>query len=247
MGERHLRYRDWAQVAYLPAANLKSDKKALLKLSQQVQSLEIAHPLDAVPREHLTRLLEEGDEGMAQYYLFLAQSPVAGENTTQGIVPHPQSGNFISFVAALSHPLSTGSVHSTSSDPSVPPSIDNRYLSNPVDLKLHVRHVRYFEKIAQTQPIASFLKEGGRRNDPLAFIDGSLEKAKDYVKATSTTNWHFVGTAAMAPKENGGIVDARLKVYGMEGLRWWTQACFRWSRKAIRSPSYMLLPNGLRN
>jgi choline dehydrogenase-like flavoprotein len=64
-----------------------------------------------------------------------------------------------------------------------------------------------------------YLKQNGKRNDPLAHIDGSLEKAKAYVKAASTTNWHSVGILAMAPKNKGGVVDAELKVYGVQGLR----------------------------
>jgi choline dehydrogenase-like flavoprotein len=144
---------------------------------------------------------------------------VAGEDTTQGIVPRPQAGSFITLIVGLSHPLSTGTVHITSSNASVPPTIDHKYLSNPIDLDLHSRHVRYIETIAQANPLASFLKQNGRRNDPLAFINGSLDKAKAYAKAASSTNWHSVGTVAMAPKEKGGVVDARLKVYGVGGLR----------------------------
>ncbi|PVH91506.1 GMC oxidoreductase, partial [Periconia macrospinosa] len=40
-----------------------------------------------------------------------------------------------------------------------------------------------------------------------------------YAKAASNTNWHSVGTLAMAPQENGGVVDTSLRVYGVSGLR----------------------------
>jgi choline dehydrogenase-like flavoprotein len=39
------------------------------------------------------------------------------------------------------------------------------------------------------------------------------------VKAASTTNWHSVGTLAMAPREKGGVVDTELRVHGVLGLR----------------------------
>jgi choline dehydrogenase-like flavoprotein len=35
----------------------------------------------------------------------------------------------------------------------------------------------------------------------------------------STTLGHFTGTCKMAPRIHGGVVDPRLKVYGIEGLR----------------------------
>jgi choline dehydrogenase-like flavoprotein len=207
------------QIACLPMADLQTDTETLSKILADMKSAATNHPLDGVRVEHLTKLLAESEEATAQYFLFQAQGIAAGADTTQGIVPNPKSGNFISVIVALSHPLSTGTVHITSSDASVPPMIDHKYLSNPIDLELHSRHVRYIETIARTEPLASFLKQDGRRNDDLAFINGSLEKAKEYVKAASSTYWHSVGTVAMAPKEKGGVVDAKLRVYGVEGLR----------------------------
>ncbi len=207
------------QFSYLPTVDFKSDTGSVSNLLSTLKAAKPSHPLDAARIQHLATLLAEGKEGTAQYFLFLAQTSVAGEDTTHGVVPHPQAGNFITPVVGLSHPLSTGTVHISSSNTSIPPTIDHKYLSNPIDLDLHARHVRYIETIARTNPLASFLKPNGRRNDPLAFIDGSLDKAKAYVKAASTTNWHSVGTVAMAPKEKGGVVDAKLKVYGVEGLR----------------------------
>jgi choline dehydrogenase-like flavoprotein len=40
-----------------------------------------------------------------------------------------------------------------------------------------------------------------------------------YIKANIATVFHPVGTAAMAPREIGGVVDPELKVYGTKNLR----------------------------
>ena len=32
-------------------------------------------------------------------------------------------------------------------------------------------------------------------------------------------NWHATGTARMLPEQDGGVVDPRLRVYGVDGLR----------------------------
>lgn len=207
------------EFAYLPTVDFKSDKGALSHVLDSIKSEKSGHPLDAARAQLLSDIIKKGDEGTAQYFLFLAQTTKAGEDTTQGVVPNPQAGNYLTPCAALSHPLSTGTVHITSSDVGVPPTIDHKYLSHPVDLDLHARHVRFVENIARAGPFAAFVKPDGRRNDPLAFINGSYENAKRYVKAATTTNWHSVGTLAMAPKDKGGVVDASLKVYGVSGLR----------------------------
>jgi choline dehydrogenase-like flavoprotein len=40
-----------------------------------------------------------------------------------------------------------------------------------------------------------------------------------YVRNSSFTIYHPVGTCAMLPLENGGVVDPTLKVYGVKSLR----------------------------
>jgi len=41
----------------------------------------------------------------------------------------------------------------------------------------------------------------------------------DYVKANTMPNWHAAGTIQMRRLEDGGVVDPRLRVYGIDGLR----------------------------
>jgi alcohol oxidase len=40
-----------------------------------------------------------------------------------------------------------------------------------------------------------------------------------YVRANVATAWHSLGTCAMKPREQGGVVDAKLNVYGVRGLK----------------------------
>ncbi|UDD65866.1 hypothetical protein AFCA_013029 [Aspergillus flavus] len=50
-------------------------------------------------------------------------------------------GNFLSLGLELSLPFSRGSVHIASADPNVPPTIDPRYFSNPLDLDIMARNL----------------------------------------------------------------------------------------------------------
>lgn len=41
----------------------------------------------------------------------------------------------------------------------------------------------------------------------------------EYIKATTMSNLHASGTCVMLPSDKGGVVDSRLRVYGVDGLR----------------------------
>lgn len=127
-------------------------------------------------------------------------------------------GNFMSFLVALAHPFSRGTVHISSPSPSDPPAIDPRYLSHPMDVEILARHLRFIPTIAETQPLASLVKEGGRRL-PENMDISSIDAAKEHCKRNLITNNHPCGTCAMLPYEKGGVVDERLRVFGVQGLR----------------------------
>ncbi|KAF2827279.1 alcohol oxidase [Ophiobolus disseminans] len=210
-----------SSFAYLPPPDFVNGKNSedRNKILNALTQKRGTHPLDSHRYSRLRELVSNLDEGTAQYFLFAAQSNVAGRNTTGGIAEGLQPGNFITLVTALSHPLSTGTVHISSSDALAKPIIDHKYLSDSLDLELHARQVRYLETLATAKPMAALLKPGGKRNHPDAFIGDDLEKAKKFSAVGGSTNWHSSGTCAMAPKESGGVVDAQFRVYGTEGLR----------------------------
>jgi choline dehydrogenase-like flavoprotein len=210
-----------SSFAYLPPADFDNGNNSDVRneMLNTLSEKQGTHPLDVLRYSQLHDLLSNLDEGTSQYFLFAAQSNVAGRNTTGSISDGLLPGNFITLGSALSHPLSTGNVHISSSDPVAKPTIDHKYLSDPLDLELHARQLRYLERIAAAEPMASLLKPGGQRNHPAAFIGEDLDKAKIFAAVGGTSNWHSVGTCAMAPKESGGVVDTNFNVYGVEGLR----------------------------
>jgi choline dehydrogenase-like flavoprotein len=109
-------------------------------------------------------------------------------------------------------------VHINSADPVVHPTLDPRYFSHPLDLELHGRHVQYLETIAAAEPMASLLKNDGRRiHWDKSVLD--LETAKTVVEETFISHYHVTGTCSMLPKKLGGVVNERLTVYGIPNLR----------------------------
>ena len=128
----------------------------------------------------------------------------------------PLPGKHVSIGAVLCQPLSRGSVHITSADPSKHPIIDPKYLSHPLDLEILARHIRYIDTIATTQPFQSLLEPLGRRRGPKSM---DLDSVKGYVQRTGISMWHPTSTCSMLPREKGGVVDDRLVVYGTANLR----------------------------
>lgn len=128
-------------------------------------------------------------------------------------------GFYASMVAVLNHPFSRGSTHIQSSNAADAPLLDPRTMSHPLDLELHARHVLVLEKLRDTEPLNSLFKKDGRRLHNGDKRVETLEEAKKMVAERYTPHYHICGTAAMMPREKGGVVDAELNVYGVQGLK----------------------------
>jgi choline dehydrogenase len=81
------------------------------------------------------------------------------------------------------------------------------------------------QKISETKPFADLLKENpngeGKKIQPIFNIDIRLDKARaiQLVKGAAISSWHVIRTCAMLPRDYGGVVDERLRVYGVKNLR----------------------------
>lgn len=126
-----------------------------------------------------------------------------------------------SILQILQYPFSTGSTHLNPAQPTGPPTIDPGYLSGAgaADLAVAAGAARFAERIGATAPLAGGIVRAQVWPPPEEVE--SEEAMRQWVRANLTTDWHPVGTCAMggwAGKE-GGVVDARLRVYGVQGLR----------------------------
>ncbi|KAF8632495.1 hypothetical protein AX15_001862 [Amanita polypyramis BW_CC] len=129
-------------------------------------------------------------------------------------VPKPGK-RYYSFFVALMHPFSRGSVHIGSSDPFAPPVIDERALDNEIDMDMMVDAVKFVRKVAETGELAAI---GHSELVPGAGVQTD-EQLREWIKSSVQTLYHPIGTASMLPREDGGVVDPTLKVYGTDNLR----------------------------
>ena len=121
---------------------------------------------------------------------------------------------FVTLTVALSQPRSRGVVRLRSADPMAAPIITPGYFSAEEDLDALVEGARLAHALANTRAYDALR---GAPSDP----DGSVRTASDlraFVRRTADTIFHPVGTCRMGSGD-GAVVDARLRVHSVEGLR----------------------------
>ncbi|KAL3419966.1 GMC oxidoreductase [Phlyctema vagabunda] len=123
--------------------------------------------------------------------------------------------DFFTLIAGIMHPFSLGSVHINTSSISVQPLINAGYLAEKYDLSAVIAASKYMQRVANTAPLSS-VWESEYEPGP----DVVTEEQWDiFVRKNTFTVSHPVGTCAMLPESDGGVVDPELKVYGTSGLR----------------------------
>ncbi|MFM1987488.1 MAG: hypothetical protein RJA99_445 [Pseudomonadota bacterium] len=125
---------------------------------------------------------------------------------------------FPAFTASVCQlrPASRGTVHVGSADWRKAPVIRPNYLSDPYDQAVAANAIRVTRRIVGMPALAKY--------QPEEFKPGSaFQSEEELVKAAGeigTTIFHPVGTAKMGPDSDPmAVVDARLRVRGVEGLR----------------------------
>ena len=111
-------------------------------------------------------------------------------------------------------PKSRGSVGLASADPFAAPRIDPNFLGERDDVERLVRGVKAMRRIL-TQPA---LAQWGGKEQPASAGAVSDAQIEQYVRQFGDTIYHPVGSCRMGPGPLD-VVDADLRVYGMQGLR----------------------------
>ncbi|RDX42202.1 alcohol oxidase [Lentinus brumalis] len=141
--------------------------------------------------------------------------PYPGFFLGSALKPVPKS-RYSTMMCSVMHPFSRGSVHISSADPKAPPTIDPNYFSNPLDMELLLAVLKFAFKVYDTSPIKETVI---RRTAPAPEEGTSDEALVEYIKGNFGCVFHPVGTASMLPREDGGVVDPELKVYGTANVR----------------------------
>ena len=121
----------------------------------------------------------------------------------------------LSIQIALHHPFSQGRVYINSSDPFDDPIIDPQYFSHFADLISLREGIKLVRKIGQSPPMKDVLPEE-LSPGPGVTSDQDIEA---FLLNDVESQYHPGNTLAMLPRNSGGVVDAKLKVYGLGNVR----------------------------
>lgn len=118
--------------------------------------------------------------------------------------------------------FSRGYVHATSSNTWDQPKLNPRYWSAPIDMDMQVAANRGARKVFNTNAMKSDLQSAesspGYGKIPQTSDQGDYGKWKQYILDGFESVWHPIGTAAMMPRNLGGVVDSQFKVYGTNNI-----------------------------
>jgi choline dehydrogenase len=130
-----------------------------------------------------------------------------------GLKPEPYPGFLIAFNSC--RPTSRGTISIASSDPAAPPLIRPNYLSTEHDVAEVIQASNLVRRIAAAPAIAAVTAE---EVSPSPAIQGD-DALLDYFRHNSGSIYHLCGSCAMGPDETTSVVDSRLRVHGVPGLR----------------------------
>jgi len=138
-----------------------------------------------------------------------AEVPLCSPETAAKFNP-PQAS--WSLLGGLVRPKSRGQIHLTGANFNDPVRIEANMLSHPDDLKAAIALVDLCREVGNSTPLASYTK---REVMPGTLKGSELE---DFVRDAAITYHHQTCTAKMG-RDSMSVVDAQLKVYGVEKLR----------------------------
>ena len=111
-------------------------------------------------------------------------------------------------------PQSRGSIHVRTPDPAVAPAMRPNFLSAPGDAETLVEGMRIARRIIDQHAMDRY-RAHEMNPGPAASSD---ESWLDFARRNGQTIYHAIGTCKMG-NDPAAVVDHRLKVHGLEGLR----------------------------
>ncbi|KAL2672469.1 hypothetical protein Neosp_013180 [[Neocosmospora] mangrovei] len=119
------------------------------------------------------------------------------------------------MLLCLQHPYSRGSIKAMSPISFDAPVADPGLLKNPLDIAILAEGIRFSRRLVNAPAM--------QKLEPLEVVPGadvtSNEALEEFIRSTVSNFYHPAGSCKMGSREEGGVVDAELKVYGVEGLR----------------------------
>ena len=156
-------------------------------------------------------------EGLPQPNIQLYFCPASYDRAPPKTRRMTQPDSFPGFGLCISNcrPKSRGSIRIKSSRMADAPAIDLNLLSAKEDMDELVEGARLLRRFAATKALSQVIVEEFKPG-PAKQSDADL---REDIRANAYSIFHPCGTCRMGPDANSNVVDARLKVHGIESLR----------------------------
>ena len=183
-----------------------------------------------------------GDEPHVNLQLYF--SPVSYTQTPLSarklLNPDPFSAFLMSFNAC--RPTSRGHIKIASDSAFEPPRIQPNYLSTEQDIAEALVGCRLLRTLARTAPLADIITE---EIVPGSAVGDDDEALMADFRSRADTVYHPTSSCAMGPDPRTCVVDARLRVHGIDGLRVIDASIFPTiSSGNINAPTVMVAEKG---
>ncbi len=157
------------------------------------------------------------DQKLVRPDLQLYFSPVSYTRVPPGtramMSPDPFPGFLLGFNPCK--PTSRGHLHLSSPDPMAAPAIHPNYLSTEADMRSMFAGMSLIRKLAATPSLQSIIEE---EIEPGAGV-ASEKDIRAFIRDKSWTVFHPSCTCRMGKDPSSSVVDARLRVHGIDRLR----------------------------
>ncbi|GLB41483.1 putative alcohol oxidase [Lyophyllum shimeji] len=228
-----------ASILFDSSADFESNVASALDVSAKTlvpsQSSEVVEGYKAI----YTATQKLTSQGAGQVELLLSiNAPKA--ITIQAALQHPYK--FAPPTPFLLNKLirsatSQGRVYINSSSPFDPIVIDPQYFSHPADITLLREGIKLARRVGNSAPISNAF---GAETVPGPDVS-SDEQLDAWLAGVASTEFHPQATCAMLPRSQGGVVDAKLRVYGLANVRVADSSVFPLSFAAhLAAPTYGL-------
>jgi alcohol oxidase len=149
-----------------------------------------------------------------------------------------EPGQYTMMGVYTAYPYSRGSIHITDPEDVLSGyTFDTGFLNHPSDIKKQLWAYKMSREIARRLPYYAGELELAHPKFPetskaalqKAPLEGEISDIiytteddaiiEDWIRNNVNTTWHSLGTCPMKPKDQGGVVDGSLNVYGTAGLK----------------------------
>ena len=139
----------------------------------------------------------------------IAEVPIPSAETAARFNPPANSWTIFGVVV---RPKSQGRLRLTGPNPLDPIQIESNILSHPDDMKAAIACVELCRELGNSSALRHYSKR--------EVMPGNLKGAEleNFIRDATITSWHQTCTARMG-RDAMSVVDANLKVYGIENLR----------------------------